>query len=109
VLRSDSSDRNVAADVATVKLDRFACLVAQLRDLKAHHEMYGKARAEVEGYLKTLMGDAEVGTVDGEPVITHRTTQRLVVSQKLLKQRFPVAAVACLENKRVSTFRLLDR
>ncbi|WP_370944053.1 hypothetical protein AB5J62_33770 [Amycolatopsis sp. cg5] len=59
-----------------VSLDPFANLVRSWRDARA---AAGRARADVdriEGELLELLGDAEVGTLDGTPAVLRETEER---------------------------------
>jgi predicted phage-related endonuclease len=86
-----------------------AQLVHALREVKKLEAHYKDVRTTIEGMLKAAMGDAEVALVDGEPVLTYRTTLRTSVTQKLLKERYPIAAIMCSETKPVRTFVVLDK
>lgn len=84
-------------------------LLATLRQLKKIQAYYGSAASDIEKAFKAAMGDAEVALVDGEPVLTYRTTLRTALSQKKLKEVYPVTALMCMVSKPVRTFQLLDK
>lgn len=86
-----------------------AILLATLRQVKKTQAYYGGVVAEIEKAFKAAMGDAEVALVDGEPVLTYRTTLRTALSQKKLKADHPVTALMCMVSKPVRTFQLLDK
>lgn len=98
-----TSEKSVELTVAGV------VLLATLRQVKKIQAYYGSVVAEIEKAFKAAMGDAEVALVDGEPVLTYRTTLRTALSQKKLKADYPVTALMCMVSKPVRTFQLLDK
>lgn len=59
-----------------VALDDLAEKVRLRGEWKAHVKYAEKQVKNLENAIKAAMGDAEVGTVDGEPVLTYRTSER---------------------------------
>lgn len=92
----------------TLALDDHDHMVDLLRDVQARLDLYGEMRKKVQNYLKDVLGTAEVGTLAGRPVVTWKSTMRIAVSQKLLKQRHPAIARECEDIIPVRTFKLLD-
>lgn len=82
---SDATSRAIASmwpehEPGTVaELDHLADQIARLHELRAVRaavEKLGAGIEAVENTIKAAMGDAEVGTVDGEPVFTLRAVER---------------------------------
>ncbi|WNV86596.1 hypothetical protein [Umezawaea sp. Da 62-37] len=103
---SDPTDEDTSG--TTLALDDHDHMVILLRDVQARLDLYGKMRKDVQNYLKDVLGDAEVGTLAGRPAVTWKSTLRIAVSQKLLKQRYPAIARECEDITSVHTFKLLD-
>jgi uncharacterized protein YuzE len=93
---------------STIDLDEHGSVYALLLEARAKRAAYAKIEAAAEGYLKSVMGENEVGTIDGQPVVSHKRTMRLVLSQRKLKAIYPITALMCMERKAVRTWRLLD-
>jgi hypothetical protein len=93
---------------STIELDQHRPVYQVLMEARAKRDAYAKIEAAAEGYLKSVMGENEVGTIDGEPVVSHKRTMRLVLSQRKLKAIYPITALMCMERKAVRTWRLLD-
>lgn len=62
------------------------------------------ARAAVEEAL----GDADEGTVDGEPAVTWRFHKRTALDQRVLKQSFRDVYDVCLRTSEVRRFEIVD-
>ena len=71
--------------MSEVKLDVVANWVQHLKQLKADRAEIDENIEQAENQIKDQMGDAEVGTIGGEPVIrwSHVISQRF--DQKLAK------------------------
>jgi predicted phage-related endonuclease len=72
-------------NMSEVKLDVVANWVQHLKQLKADRAEIDENIEQAENQIKDQMGDAEVGTIGGEPVIrwSHVISQRF--DQKLAK------------------------
>jgi hypothetical protein len=93
---------------STIDLDEHRAVYALLLEARAKCAAYGKIEEAAEGYLKAKMGDHEIGLIDNTPVVSHKSTMRLVLSQRLLKAKYPVIALMCMERKLVRTWRVLS-
>lgn len=92
----------------SARLDDLADSVRLLHQVSAELDRFTKMRDDLQAAIKDQLGDAEIGTVDGRPVVTWKGTWRLGVSQSQLKQRYPVIAADVCETSWVRRFRLLD-
>jgi len=90
-----------------VELTGLAAVVDALAEARERAKMYDQLCKDLEATVKARMGDAEIGTIDGEPMVSFKSTLRQALSQKKLKTHFPLVALACSENGMVRTFRLL--
>jgi predicted phage-related endonuclease len=90
-------------------LDDLAAKVALLRQTNQKIAKYAKVQAELQHAIKARLGDMEVGTIAGRPVVTWKRTLRVAVSQKLLKQRYPEIASEVCDITEVRTFKVLDQ
>lgn len=71
---------------------------AQLKELE------DQARAAVE----ELMGDAELGLIEGEPVVWWKTHKRKSLDQKALKEEYPEAFEVCQKTSEIRRFEIVD-
>ncbi len=81
-------------------------LLAQADVLYTAKQTAEKAYDAVADEIRTLLGEATVGTVDGVEVVTNRWQNRAVTDVKKLRAMFPVAAEAVIGATR---YRKLDR
>jgi hypothetical protein len=63
---------------------------------------------DLAGIIKARMGTAEIGTLDGEPVVSYAQTERIILRDKLVRELHPDVARECEDIIPVRTFRLLD-
>lgn len=103
-----TTSSNVEVTGSAVELDELSAVLTYLREVTERHRHYAELRRKTEAMVKAALGDAEVGTVDGEPVVTYKSTERIAVSHRLLVQRYPAIARECEDITSVRTFRLLD-
>lgn len=63
---------------AEVELDALANWVVHLKQLRQDRNMIDEQIELAEGHIKDALGDAEVGTLNGEPIVkwTHVVTNR---------------------------------
>jgi hypothetical protein len=61
-----------------VELDALANWVIHLKQLRQDRNMIDEQIELAEGHIKDALGDAEIGTIGGEPIVkwTHVTTNR---------------------------------
>jgi type VI protein secretion system component VasK len=91
----------VAVDDLSAQLELLRWVEDQLDGLK-------RFRADVQRAVKLRLGDVEVGTVNGVPVVTYRKALRITLSPRLVRELDPDLARRCEEISEVRTFLLLD-
>lgn len=96
-----NDDTVVALDDTDIRL-----LLAQADVLDQSRKAAAEAFDKVADEIRTLLGEATVGTVDGVEVVTNRWQNRATTDVKALRALFPDAAAAVLGSSR---FRKLDR
>lgn len=79
----------------------------ELDDLAPHIELLRTVEDQL-ARLKNRLGENETGTVNGVPVVTYRSTLRITLSQRLVKELHPEVARQCGEITEVRTFLLVD-
>lgn len=84
-----------------VQVDILRAVKAKEAELKALKE---NARAAIEDAL----GDSDVGTIDGEPVVTWKFHKRVALDQKVLKSSFPDVFDECVRTTEVRRFEICD-
>lgn len=91
-----TKETSVAVSTATVALPNEAeTLIAEYNDTKAAMKSLEDRKKEVEKALRDLMGDAEVGTIDGiDRLVIHSRTRRGVDTKKL-QEAYPEAYATC--------------
>lgn len=90
-------------------MDDLAESVSLLRQVGTAMEKYTKLRNELQAAIKDRLGDAEVGTLAGRPAVSWKGTWRFAVSQKQLKELYPMIVPDVSELSWVRTFRVLDQ
>ncbi|UUV33574.1 hypothetical protein NQK81_09005 [Amycolatopsis roodepoortensis] len=100
---------NEHVDQPTRPVDAFAHLIASLRRIKRKQAKLSQERKEHEAVIKAALvaAGAEVGTVNGVPVVSFTHALRIALDQNLLKERYPEIAKECADISEVATFRLL--
>ncbi|SDC25038.1 hypothetical protein [Actinokineospora iranica] len=93
---------------ASAALDHLAPVLACLRETVVKQRQLAELRRTFETVVKAALGDAEIGVIDGKPVLTYKKTARVGVSHKLLVARFPDVVKECEDVTEVRTLRLLD-
>lgn len=104
---SSSDTATVEGAAESVALDEFAEYVEMLRQVQRNLDHWGKLRVELQNKIKDELGDAEVGTLRGRPVVSWKRTLRVSLSQKLIKTLHPEVIGDCEEITEVRSFRLL--
>ncbi|ONI87343.1 hypothetical protein ALI22I_23260 [Saccharothrix sp. ALI-22-I] len=92
---------SIAVDDLAAQLDLLRWVEDQLDGLK-------KFRADVQRAVKLRLGDTEVGTVNGVPVVSYRKSLRITLSPRLVREADPELARRCEEISEIRTFLLLD-
>ncbi len=93
---------------STIDLDEHRSVYELLLEARAKCAAYSKIEEAAEGYLKTKIGDHEIGLIDNTPVVSHKSTTRLMLSQRLLKAKYPITALMCMQRREVRTWRVLS-
>ena len=96
-----NEDQIVALDDTDIRL-----LLAQAEVLDQARKNANKAFEAVADQIRELLGEATVGTVDGNEVVTNRWQGRAVVNQDKLKKEFAAAYDAVVG---ITRYRKLDR
>ncbi|WP_410648184.1 hypothetical protein [Amycolatopsis sp. cmx-4-54] len=101
---------NEDAERLTRSVDAFAHLVASLRRIKRKQAKLAEERKQHEAVIKAALvaADAEVGTVNGVPVVSFVRSLKVALDQGTLKDRYPEIAEECAGITEVATFRLLN-
>ncbi|MGI8310700.1 hypothetical protein [Saccharopolyspora hattusasensis] len=104
---------NVAAtpaepDGESVAVDALAEYVSLLRQVQSKIENLSRMRSDLQDKIKNALGDAEIGTVAGRPVVSWKRTLRVALSQRLVKALHPEVIPECEEITEVRSFRLLS-
>ena len=81
-----------------------ASLLLERVELKAVAKQTKTAIDEIENRLRAAIGDAEIATVDGTPVLTLRAQERKGLDTKALERDHPEVAAAY---QFTSTYRVL--
>lgn len=102
-----SKTTTTPADPA-IELDDLAAHLELLRTVEDQLARLKTLRGDLQRKVKTRLGDVEVGTVNGVPVVTYRRTLRITLSQRLVKELHPQVARQCEEISEVRTFLLVD-
>lgn len=81
----------------TVALDKTNAseLIGTLNDLKAAAKSLDAQIKDTQEAIYALMGDATIGTVEGNTRVEIRETTRSGIDSKMLKEIFPEAAEKC--------------
>ncbi|XVV06313.1 hypothetical protein ACQPW3_13355 [Actinosynnema sp. CA-248983] len=88
-------------------LDGLAAELVLLRQIEDQRSKLSELRTRLQDRIKTAMGAAEVGTVGGVPVVSHRSVLSIVLDQSDLKARYPEVAEDCLTITEARRFKLL--
>lgn len=90
-----------------VELDDLAHHLHLLRQVDTKIGKLTSLRTDLVQRIKAALGDDEIGTVDGIPVVTFKRTLRVALSQKLIKERHPEVIPDCEEITEVRRFLVL--
>lgn len=100
---------NSSEPATVVALDDFAEQLRLLRQTNEQLVALGKLQTTIQRKIKSVLGDAETGTLAGQPAVTWKRTLRVAVSQKLLKQQYPEIVGEISDITEVRTFKVLDQ
>lgn len=87
----------------TTPLDTIAAVVDNWRAARTKEAEWKKAKEELAAVILAALGDAETGTIDGQPILSHKRIKKTGLSQTLLKQLHPDVFAECLETKETSS------
>lgn len=100
--------RTTTTPVDSIALDELAPHLELLRTVEDQLARLKALRGDLQRKVKNRLGEVEVGTVNGVPVVTYRRTLRVTLSQKLVKELHPEIVRQCEEITEVRTFLLVD-
>lgn len=83
----------------TQPIDNIAAVVDNWRAARAKEAEWKKAKEELAAAIVTALDGAETGTINGQPVVSHKRIKKTALSQALLKQLHPDVFVECTETK----------
>jgi len=90
-------------DTDQKELDELAGVIANWRAAKTKAAEWKTAADELSAVIVTALGDAEIGTVDGKPIVSYKRFKKTALSQKLLKQLHPDVFAECTETTESSS------
>lgn len=99
--------RPAERDAAEASLDAVAAELVLLRQVEEQRAKLAELRTRLQDRIKAAMGAAEVGTLAGVPVVTHKSVLSIVLDQSDLKARYPAVAEDCLTITEGRRFKLL--
>lgn len=94
--------------MSSVDLDKLRAQVELLRFVKSRKAELKVIEDNARAAVEEALGDADTGTLDGEPVVAWRFYKRRALDQKALKASFKDVYEACLRATEVRRFDLLD-
>jgi predicted phage-related endonuclease len=95
-------------DESAVPLDHMASDYYWMRGLLSGKARFISEISVLEAQIKAELGDAEFGTIAGQPVVSYRRALRIGVSQQMLKAQFPAIVPLVQDITEVRTFRMLN-
>lgn len=109
-LRSNTSTTKHARqpDPRIIELIGLDTVLEALINAAAEKKRANQLYDDLTEIIKTRMGTAEIGTVNGEPVVSYMQTERIILRDKLIREQHPEVARECEDIIPVRTFRLLD-
>jgi putative phage-type endonuclease len=78
-----------ADEGAETEIDSLADIVARLRNVRRAVKDYGDEETGYMNKIKEALGNAEVGTIDGVPVVTWKKTQTERIDPELVRTAHP--------------------
>lgn len=99
--------RPAVRDDSAVSLDAVAAELVLLRQVEEQRAKLAELRTRLQDRIKAAMGTAEVGTLGGVPVVSHKSVLSIVLDQSDLKARYPDVAEDCLTITEARRFKLL--
>jgi predicted phage-related endonuclease len=90
-----------------VSLDALQAQVELLKWAKARESEIAEVKANARAAIEDALGDNEVGTVNGEPVVTWKHYKRRSLAQKALKAALPEVAEQFMETTETRRFEVL--
>ncbi|TWP47407.1 hypothetical protein FKR81_32350 [Lentzea tibetensis] len=92
----------------SISLDDLAYNVELLRIVEDQIGRLTALKNTLRSTLKVRLGEHEIGTVNGVPVVSYTTELRVITVVKTLKERYPEQARECEDIIPVRKFRVLD-
>ncbi|MBP2320461.1 hypothetical protein JOF56_000846 [Kibdelosporangium banguiense] len=94
--------RPTDVDLTSLKPVWDALLAARAEEARAA-QVAKNMRAIIEDWL----GDNEYGTLDGRRVVSYKSSERIILSEKLVRERHPDVARECEDIIPIRSFRVL--
>lgn len=94
-------------DGPSTPLDALAAELVLLRDVDEKLSKLKAVRTALQGKIKAALGDSEIGTVAGVPVVSHKRVTSVVLDQTVLKRNFPSVYEDCLDLTESTRFKVL--
>jgi predicted phage-related endonuclease len=91
-----------------INLDELRAQVELLRWAKERKAELKVIEDNARDAVEAALGDHDVGSLDGEPVVMWRFTKRTALDQKLLKELFPDVFEECKRTTEVRRFEVLE-
>jgi hypothetical protein len=84
-------------------LDEIATVVDNWRAARAKEAEWKRAKEELAAAILAVLGDAELGTIAGRPVVSYKRIKKTALSQKLLQRLHPDVFAECVETTESNT------
>jgi predicted phage-related endonuclease len=95
-------------DPAPLPIDDLASLVDRKRQIDEHIVFLCTESDEIKAAIQARLGEREIGTVHGRPVVRWNHYVRTSLDQTDLRRRFPDVWADCRKTTVQRTFTLLD-
>lgn len=95
-------------DPNTADLDGVRDQIDALKIVEAQIKALTETKTSLQNDIKAVLGDSEIGTLDGTPVFTWTRTKRNALDQKALKAAQPELFAQYVTATEVRSFRWAD-
>ena len=94
--------------VSTADLSHLRAQVEILRAIKSKKAELKELEEHARSAVESALGDADIGIIDGEPVVTWKFHKRTALDQRVLKASFKDVYDVCLRTSEVRRFEICD-
>lgn len=94
--------RSSEVDLASVKPVWEAMLAAKADEARA-----AQVAKDMRAIIEDRLGDNEYGTLDGRRVVSYKHSERIILSEKVVRERHPDVARECEDIIPIRSFRIL--